>query len=1293
MSTCDELRAQRSTTVADIATTKIDLAGAIAEAKQDPHNTFLAKEVARLTTELAGLRAHLAALEQQIATQCSGPAQAVLVGARITFTTHEDDLETDSYLSVFVRNQPPDGSVVLPQRGLISNRLAWERHGQTALTDRNPYLAAGGPFGVRENWDEGSTHGPFPLGLPLTPVLRQDVGIPVVDVHLLTDGSDRWMFSWMLDLEFSDGTVVTSRSDTDGVAGAILDEDNPDHMGLGTEDLGVVRAPRQVPDTDAVLTEVTVAVHTRGDTKEAATGVRVHIVDRRGPTQHHSIATALGLFAGEGLDTDAVRTVVFGAGGLPLDGGPVALRDLVLPLVFVGIDAPEDDRWSFDYEVSFRFSDGRSYRSRTGGVVLTRAHSKHAGVWRGDGFPKVRRPDRQLFTGPGIDHTNGHEKRISLAYLRRRLDQFVNGRQDTSPSTSISPHAALRQIRLHNTGEVSGSTLPASYLDVRALDAEPPAPGTITDAAFAEAVAWRSNPTDLGQLAAAGGLGDVFLVDINSRSITVDITPGSAVPLTVTVQFETEGAEEVQDQHVQLPHVGAMNLDEFSIMLRMSLQAFAGRVELFAWMDELDTLRRSAVFNPLPLPLTVFTGTWLGQPVVRSGLGPPDIAWDPILLDLLDEVVHVVATTSDPTDFGGALQRTVRNRIYDKLAAADPFHRSTAARRPEPGRDVVPARRRPRDRVHARHAAARPRGRQRRDRHLLHRPGGLRAADARGLARVLRPRHRQPRPDRPHRRADDGEPFLRPHARLPQPAAAAAGGAGRTDVDGLRGGEFNTLDDEKATAFAFAAGDTVFSPDPPHGYEPVALALDVQPDGVASMGGFVRAFAAERGRTCPADHGASHGSERPDLRRPRPGLRGRSPLVRRAPRPDLLQPLLPADRSPQPRPDGFFELTTARRAGPPPSRRSSTTSPRPGCPGATSSTSTASCACSSGTPSTTSTSSRSTTRHAASPSWPDWVGCRACRSSTRTSSSCRPAPTATGRPRTSGPGRSCVRRVVETVVASPHWERTLLVVLYDEHGGFYDHVPPPAAAPVTPDAPATYGVRVPAFVISPWAAARSVFGHDATPDGTPALHFDHTSLLATIVRRFLAQNVPDGSPLRGGRGPLARALAHAAPHLRTSAAVPALPHCDGGRRARPADHDRPRWWGGAATGSRSWIPGPLDLQAFCLEDRADGRFRIRSRVVGSTSPPVPTATSSWTSNARMRPQATARCGWLQETPVANGPFVVRCAAQPGQALRSGVDPADPSVVGLGPTPANLLHAPSWRITSPLLPPAGNTTHP
>src|SRR5689334_1029461 len=98
MSICDDLRAQDSAIAADIDTTQIDLAGAIAELKQDPHNKFLAKEVAELEKELAALKMQLAAVDQQIAAQCSTSVGATLVGARITFTTHDDDLETDSYL-------------------------------------------------------------------------------------------------------------------------------------------------------------------------------------------------------------------------------------------------------------------------------------------------------------------------------------------------------------------------------------------------------------------------------------------------------------------------------------------------------------------------------------------------------------------------------------------------------------------------------------------------------------------------------------------------------------------------------------------------------------------------------------------------------------------------------------------------------------------------------------------------------------------------------------------------------------------------------------------------------------------------------------------------------------------------------------------------------------------------------------------------------------------------------------------------------------------------------------------
>jgi phospholipase C len=76
------------------------------------------------------------------------------------------------------------------------------------------------------------------------------------------------------------------------------------------------------------------------------------------------------------------------------------------------------------------------------------------------------------------------------------------------------------------------------------------------------------------------------------------------------------------------------------------------------------------------------------------------------------------------------------------------------------------------------------------------------------------------------------------------------------------------------------------------------------------------------------------------------------------------------------------------------------------------------------------------------------------------------------------------------------WNLTLLVVLYDEHGGFYDHVPPPAAVP--PDGHTLpnfrfdrFGVRVPALLISPWVE-RTILKTE----------FDHTSLLKYLSEKW-----------------------------------------------------------------------------------------------------------------------------------------------------------------------------------------------
>ena len=99
-------------------------------------------------------------------------------------------------------------------------------------------------------------------------------------------------------------------------------------------------------------------------------------------------------------------------------------------------------------------------------------------------------------------------------------------------------------------------------------------------------------------------------------------------------------------------------------------------------------------------------------------------------------------------------------------------------------------------------------------------------------------------------------------------------------------------------------------------------------------------------------------------------------------------------------------------------------------------------------------------------------------------------------------GEKLIKKVYEVIRNSPHWEKSLLIVTFDEHGGFYDHVAPTPATP--PGDTFTqdyiqhqfrfdrYGVRVPTLVISPLIRKGVI---DKT-------EYDHTSTLATIEKLF-----------------------------------------------------------------------------------------------------------------------------------------------------------------------------------------------
>jgi phospholipase C len=93
-------------------------------------------------------------------------------------------------------------------------------------------------------------------------------------------------------------------------------------------------------------------------------------------------------------------------------------------------------------------------------------------------------------------------------------------------------------------------------------------------------------------------------------------------------------------------------------------------------------------------------------------------------------------------------------------------------------------------------------------------------------------------------------------------------------------------------------------------------------------------------------------------------------------------------------------------------------------------------------------------------------------------------------------GQDLVLTIYHALRRSKAWQKTLFLITYDEHGGFFDHVPPP---PSPDDDPAfnRYGVRVPAIIVSPMVAPRST----ALDDNGERILFDHTSIIKTILLR------------------------------------------------------------------------------------------------------------------------------------------------------------------------------------------------
>jgi phospholipase C len=133
-------------------------------------------------------------------------------------------------------------------------------------------------------------------------------------------------------------------------------------------------------------------------------------------------------------------------------------------------------------------------------------------------------------------------------------------------------------------------------------------------------------------------------------------------------------------------------------------------------------------------------------------------------------------------------------------------------------------------------------------------------------------------------------------------------------------------------------------------------------------------------------------------------------------------------------------------------------------------------------------------------------------------------------------GEGLIKNTYEAIRNSPLWEKSLLILTWDEHGGFFDHSIPPAAVPPGDTLPNTgnnqsgftfdqYGPRVPAIVISPWIP-KNIIDHRL---------YDHSSVPATLEALFELQALTERDRKANNLLPL---LSLSSPRTDTPAELP-----------------------------------------------------------------------------------------------------------------------------------------------------------
>jgi hypothetical protein len=240
----------------------------------------------------------------------------------------------------------------------------------------------------------------------------------------------------------------------------------------------------------------------------------------------------------------------------------------------------------------------------------------------------------------------------------------------------------------------------------------------------------------------------------------------------------------------------------------------------------------------------------------------------------------------------------------------------------------------------------------------------------------------------------------------------------------------------------------------------------------------------------------------------------------------------------------------------------------------------------------------------------------------------------------------------------------------------------------------TTGLRVPCFVVSPWVKGSTVFGSDT-------LHFDHTSILKTVARRFMSNN----PPFMGARYAAAHDLSEILEtQIRPEQFRPFIPYTlvyVASKMCLDVEN------ASTSIGTALWQSSPNgtdEAQKFRFEDAGNGFVYIRTFAglyltvnVPSGISPGPGVTLGIKQDLKYAPGSVGpdnpdlqrwKLASSAITVVNSTNYTISCAAVPGKVLLplNGSTASGIAVVLADPAPYLPVAVPHlWNVTSPLLP--------